>query len=125
MNAENADMHYMYGRANGNGRDALRMYHAQSPDQRMPDHRIFQWLHRQLHKMSTSPDMMLVDEELYTVQAWKKACDIPRPGGTISSSTRPRFVGKNYRSPKFVIINLIYYCLNILINTTKVLLIGM
>ncbi|GFW39404.1 hypothetical protein TNCV_1833871 [Trichonephila clavipes] len=27
--AENADIHYMYGRANGNGRAALRMYHAQ------------------------------------------------------------------------------------------------
>ncbi|GFU66128.1 hypothetical protein TNCV_2858011 [Trichonephila clavipes] len=42
--AENADMHYIYGRANGNGRTALRMYHAQF------SHRIFQWLYRQLHE---------------------------------------------------------------------------
>lgn len=46
--AEKADMHYMYGRANGNGRAALRMYRAEYPDRRMPDHRIFQRLHRQL-----------------------------------------------------------------------------
>ncbi|GFT95087.1 uncharacterized protein TNCV_1473481 [Trichonephila clavipes] len=45
--AENVDMLYMYGRINGNGRDALRMYHTQFPDRRIPDHRIFQRLHRQ------------------------------------------------------------------------------
>ncbi|GFW41978.1 hypothetical protein TNCV_6871 [Trichonephila clavipes] len=44
--AENADMHYLYIRADGNGRAALRMYHAQFPDRRMPDHRIFHRLHR-------------------------------------------------------------------------------
>ncbi|GFV69753.1 hypothetical protein TNCV_1349061 [Trichonephila clavipes] len=43
-------MHYMYGRSNGNGRAALRMYHAQFPDRRMPDYRMFQWLHRQLNE---------------------------------------------------------------------------
>ncbi|GFU52883.1 hypothetical protein TNCV_1142021 [Trichonephila clavipes] len=48
MYAKNADMHYMYGRANDNGRAALRMYHAQFPDRRMPDDRIFQRLHCQL-----------------------------------------------------------------------------
>ncbi|GFX35660.1 hypothetical protein TNCV_744531 [Trichonephila clavipes] len=32
---DNADMHYMYGSANGNGRAALRIYHAQFPDRRM------------------------------------------------------------------------------------------
>ncbi|GFW37268.1 hypothetical protein TNCV_2632521 [Trichonephila clavipes] len=32
--AENADMPYMYGRANGNGRAALRKYHAKFPDRR-------------------------------------------------------------------------------------------
>ena len=46
--AEKADMHYMYNRANGKGRAALRMYHAQFHDRRMPNHRIFQRLHRQL-----------------------------------------------------------------------------
>ncbi|GFV50576.1 DUF4817 domain-containing protein [Trichonephila clavipes] len=48
--AENAGMHCMYGHANGNGRAALRMYHAQFPDRRMPDHRIFQRLYRQFHE---------------------------------------------------------------------------
>ncbi|GFX60459.1 hypothetical protein TNCV_1181781 [Trichonephila clavipes] len=64
--AEKVDMHYMYDRANGNGRVVLRMYHAQFPDRRMPDHRSFQRLHHQLREQvgSTSPDMMLVDEEL-------------------------------------------------------------
>ncbi|GFW34655.1 hypothetical protein TNCV_952831 [Trichonephila clavipes] len=43
--AEKANMQYIYDRANGNGRPVLRMYHAQFPDQRMSDHRIFQLLH--------------------------------------------------------------------------------
>ncbi|GFT98781.1 hypothetical protein TNCV_3792221 [Trichonephila clavipes] len=61
--AENADMCYMNSHANGNSRDALRMYHVQFPDLQMPHHRIFLRLHRQ-HVRSTSPDMMLVYEEL-------------------------------------------------------------
>ncbi|GFT28298.1 hypothetical protein TNCV_646191 [Trichonephila clavipes] len=40
----------MYSRANANGIAELRMYHAQFLDRRMPDHRIFQRLHRQLHE---------------------------------------------------------------------------
>ncbi|GFU50239.1 uncharacterized protein TNCV_300741 [Trichonephila clavipes] len=51
--SENADMHYMYGRANGNDRSAQRMYHAQFPDQRLPDHRIFQQFHRQLREIGS------------------------------------------------------------------------
>ena len=39
--AEKTDMHYMYGRANGNDRDVLRMYHTQFRDRRTPDHRFF------------------------------------------------------------------------------------
>ncbi|GIY19795.1 hypothetical protein CDAR_365711 [Caerostris darwini] len=41
-----ADMHCLYSSANGNGRAALRMYHEQFPDRRMPDH-ILRPLHRQ------------------------------------------------------------------------------
>ncbi|GFY02471.1 hypothetical protein TNCV_3503521 [Trichonephila clavipes] len=69
--AENAGMHYIYSHVNGNSSAALRMYRTQFPDRRMPNHRIFQWLHRPLRKtrLFTSPDMMLVDEELYAVQA--------------------------------------------------------
>ncbi|GFU21306.1 hypothetical protein TNCV_1475891 [Trichonephila clavipes] len=40
----------MYGRTNGKGRAALRMFHAQCPDRRMADHRIFQRLHRHLRE---------------------------------------------------------------------------
>ncbi|GFS52950.1 hypothetical protein TNCV_330971 [Trichonephila clavipes] len=43
-------MHYMYGRANGNGRAELLMHHAQFSDQRMLDHRIFQRFNRQLRE---------------------------------------------------------------------------
>ncbi|GFS94661.1 DUF4817 domain-containing protein [Trichonephila clavipes] len=43
--AENVDMHYMYGSANGNGRAALRMHHTPFPDQR-----IFQRIHSQLRE---------------------------------------------------------------------------
>ncbi len=71
--AEKADMHYMYGRANGNVRAELRMYQAQFPDRRMPDHSFFQRLHRQLSETGSFHFMKLVDEELYAVQAWKKA----------------------------------------------------
>ncbi|GFY13892.1 hypothetical protein TNCV_986641 [Trichonephila clavipes] len=49
-NVENADIHYMDDCANGNSRAALRMYQAQFPDRRMPDHRILKRLHRQLHE---------------------------------------------------------------------------
>ncbi|GFU79105.1 hypothetical protein TNCV_3544131 [Trichonephila clavipes] len=48
--AKNADMHYMYDRANGNGRAELRVHHVQFFDRRMKDHRIIQWLHRQLRE---------------------------------------------------------------------------
>ncbi|GFT29043.1 uncharacterized protein TNCV_3586921 [Trichonephila clavipes] len=40
----------MYGRANDNDTAALRMCRMHFPDRRMPDHRIFQWLHRQLRE---------------------------------------------------------------------------
>ncbi|GFX65086.1 uncharacterized protein TNCV_452241 [Trichonephila clavipes] len=40
----------MYGHANDNGRATRRMYHAQFPDRRIPDYRIFQRLHRQLRE---------------------------------------------------------------------------
>ncbi|GFV65097.1 hypothetical protein TNCV_2304041 [Trichonephila clavipes] len=45
--AENADRHYMYGPANGNGKAELRIHHAQFSDRRMPDHGILQRLQHQ------------------------------------------------------------------------------
>ncbi|GFX37592.1 hypothetical protein TNCV_3201161 [Trichonephila clavipes] len=63
--AKNADTHYMHDCSNGNGRAVLRMYHAQFPDRRMPHHRIFSGCIVSFvkHVRSTSPDLMLVDEE--------------------------------------------------------------
>ena len=55
--AEKADMHYMYGCTNSNDRAALRLYHAQFRDRRMPGHRIFQRLHRQLSEAVTYLEM--------------------------------------------------------------------
>ncbi|GFV96939.1 DUF4817 domain-containing protein [Trichonephila clavipes] len=49
-NVEKADMHYMYGHANGYSRAVLRMCQAQFPDRRMPDHRISHRLHHQLRE---------------------------------------------------------------------------
>ncbi|GFS83334.1 hypothetical protein TNCV_600681 [Trichonephila clavipes] len=40
----------MYSHANCNGTATLRMYHAQLPDRRLPDHRNFQRLHRQFRE---------------------------------------------------------------------------
>ncbi|GFV97134.1 hypothetical protein TNCV_3527191 [Trichonephila clavipes] len=63
---ENAVMQNMCDHANGNGR--APMYHVQFPGRRMPNHRIFQRLHRHFRKTrSTSPDMILVEEDLYAV----------------------------------------------------------
>ncbi|GFW37363.1 hypothetical protein TNCV_859701 [Trichonephila clavipes] len=53
--AENTERHHIYGHANRDGRAALRMYHAQFFDRRMPDHRIFQQLHRQLRETRSFP----------------------------------------------------------------------
>ncbi|GFU78384.1 hypothetical protein TNCV_4684301 [Trichonephila clavipes] len=53
--AKNADVHYMYDRANDNGIAALRKYLVQFHDQRMLDHRIFQQLHRQLRETLSFP----------------------------------------------------------------------
>ncbi|GFT53160.1 hypothetical protein TNCV_4232761 [Trichonephila clavipes] len=68
--AQNADMHYMYGLANGNGRVVLRMYHAQFPNRRKPDHSIFQRLHRQLHETRS----------FYVTRYDEKSCTQPKPG---------------------------------------------
>ncbi|GFV88175.1 hypothetical protein TNCV_3243241 [Trichonephila clavipes] len=73
--AENADMHSIYGQVNGNVRAALPMYHAQFPDRRMPDRRIVQRLNHQLRETRSSYVTRSGagrDEDLYAVQAWKK-----------------------------------------------------
>ena len=47
-NGELADMHFMYGIAEGNGRAAARIYRERFPDRRQPDHHLFARVHRNL-----------------------------------------------------------------------------
>ncbi|GFT21791.1 hypothetical protein TNCV_2970301 [Trichonephila clavipes] len=56
----------MYGRVNGNGRAAFRMYQKQFPDRRMPEITEFfsGYVNSVKHMRATSLDMMLVEEEL-------------------------------------------------------------
>ncbi|GFS92877.1 hypothetical protein TNCV_1162551 [Trichonephila clavipes] len=73
--AKNADMHYMYGRANGNGRAAC--YECITRSFLIDDCRITElsscFINNFVkHICSTSSDMMLVDKVLYTIQAWMK-----------------------------------------------------
>ena len=71
MFAEKAGKHYLYNRANGNGRAASHSF-------LIDECRITEFFSGYIVNLvkqirSTSPDMKLVDEELYGVQAWKKA----------------------------------------------------
>lgn len=47
-NAEMADMHFMYGRANGNATEARRMYAEEFPNRLLPSDKIFSRLHIRL-----------------------------------------------------------------------------
>ncbi|GAB1867694.1 Transposase-like protein [Camponotus japonicus] len=47
-NAEMADMHFMYGRANGNALEAHRLYAQNFPKREIPSNRIFAKLHQRL-----------------------------------------------------------------------------
>jgi hypothetical protein len=38
---EMADMHFMYDRANGNSREARRLYAEHYPQRRIPSHKLF------------------------------------------------------------------------------------
>ncbi|GFX80571.1 hypothetical protein TNCV_498391 [Trichonephila clavipes] len=62
--AEKADMHYMYGRANGNGRTVR--YDCITHSFSIDECQITEFFSGYIVKYvrSTSPDMMLVDEEL-------------------------------------------------------------
>lgn len=52
-NAEMDDMHLLYGAANGNGREAARMYNELYPDRRTPNHQTFAQLGRRLCETGT------------------------------------------------------------------------
>ncbi|GFQ99258.1 hypothetical protein TNCT_534441 [Trichonephila clavata] len=45
---ELADMHLVYGMANCNGREALRMYRQKYPSRKMPSRSFFATIHRRL-----------------------------------------------------------------------------
>lgn len=47
---EYADMHYMYGMANGNTHEAQRLYQEHFPNRQIPDPRIFERIHRRLRE---------------------------------------------------------------------------
>lgn len=47
---ELADMHFMYGRANGNSREARRLYQQQFPNRILPHHTMFTRIHRNLQE---------------------------------------------------------------------------
>lgn len=50
---ELADMHFVYGLADGNAREARRLYTQRFPNRVQPDHRIFQRLHANLREDGT------------------------------------------------------------------------
>ena len=60
---EKEDVYLMYGAANSNRREALRFYHQTFPGRKMPDHKLFLYLHRQLARTVDfiSKDPMRVD----------------------------------------------------------------
>ncbi|KAJ4431746.1 hypothetical protein ANN_20350 [Periplaneta americana] len=50
---EQADIIFMYGRANGNGREAVRLYQMAFPDQRQPNHQTFVALYHRVAETGT------------------------------------------------------------------------
>lgn len=49
-NAEFTDMHFMYGRANGNATEARRLYAVAYPNRRLPSRQVFQRIHQRLRE---------------------------------------------------------------------------
>jgi hypothetical protein len=49
---EMADMHFMYGRANGNSREVRHLYVGHYPQRRIPSHKLFTKLHQWLSECS-------------------------------------------------------------------------
>ncbi|GFW97878.1 hypothetical protein TNCV_1426411 [Trichonephila clavipes] len=68
--AKNADIHYMYGHVNGHGRAEQRTYHEQFLINECRITEFFSSYNNFVkHVPRTSSDMMLVNKELYVVQA--------------------------------------------------------
>lgn len=49
-NAEMTDMHFIYGLADGNSREARRLYLERFPNRNVPDRKTFQSIHQRLHE---------------------------------------------------------------------------
>lgn len=45
-NHEMNDMHFCYGLADGSSSEALRLYRERFPNRKIPNRRIFKWIHR-------------------------------------------------------------------------------
>ncbi|GBN43522.1 hypothetical protein AVEN_167938-1 [Araneus ventricosus] len=73
-NSEKADLHPMYDAANGIGRAALRLYQERFPNGRMPNHKMFERLHRHFVKMVHSSPALTeqLKQELFDIQTRKK-----------------------------------------------------
>jgi hypothetical protein len=52
-NEEYADMHFMYGKANGNALEAARLYQEAFPHRRQPDSRTFTRVHQRLRELGS------------------------------------------------------------------------
>ena len=59
-NAELADMHLAYGAANGNARQAARLYQERFPNRYLPGHRMFTSIHRRLRERGSFTGRMTV-----------------------------------------------------------------
>ena len=65
-NAEIADMHYVYGAADGNGRAAARVYFELFPNGRHPSQVFVGQLHRRLRESGTFEVRNHIDQERIT-----------------------------------------------------------
>lgn len=59
-NSEMADMHFIYGLANGNAREARRLYMERYPNRIIPNHKIFSSIHRRLVETGTLKKIMVM-----------------------------------------------------------------
>lgn len=76
--AELADIHFMYGRANGNTREAQRLYRATFPNRRCPAKSTFSEVHRRARETGclTPPKLRIRDPPVRTVDLEEQVLQI-------------------------------------------------